>query len=442
MVSSTSENELQQPAQLAPSHLNLSPEIRDFPYQQRTGILIVGHGSRRAEANEDVRAAASRIGEGGSFALVEAAFLEIEHPNIAEGFVRLVERGAREIIIHPYFLSPGRHTRGDLPREVSQVAAAHPEISCRISEPLSGHRLVVEAAIERIRETGATPSSRVQTERGKVYLVGAGPGDVGLLTLRARDLLTSCDCVLYDNLVNPEILRLVRRETECIPVGKIGHGRCTPQSRINQMMIDRAQAGNRVVRLKGGDPFLFGRGGEEAEALYAAGIRFEIVPGVTSAVGVPAYAGIPLTHRDYSSSVAVVTGSHAGGGGFNSHALSMAAGADTIIVLMGLTNLREIAAQLIACSNDANRPVAVIRCGTYRSQETVTGTLRSIADDVERADFRGPAVIVVGEVVRLRKRLKWFAEDRPVTASQAAYHSAGSTVDVEMEIAFELMTRI
>lgn len=445
MFGGTSENELLRPAQLTATRLGRPAATRAFPDHPNTGILIVGHGSRRAEANEDVRAAASRIGEGGSFALVEAAFLEIEHPNIAAGFARLIDRGAREIIIHPYFLSPGRHTRGDLPREVSQVAATYPEISYRITEPLSGHRLVVEAAIERIRETGAIPSSPVeaQAERGKVYLVGAGPGDVGLLTLRARDLLTSCDCVLYDYLVNPEILRLVRRETPCIAVGKIGHGRCTPQSRINQMMIDHARAGSRVVRLKGGDPFLFGRGGEEAEALSAAGISFEIVPGVTSAVGVPAYAGIPLTHRDYSSSVAVVTGSHAGGGGFNSRALSMVAGADTIIVLMGLANLREIAAHLIACGNGATTPVAVIRCGTYRNQETVTGTLASIADDIERADFCGPAVIVVGEVVRLRERLKWFAEERPLTGeARAAHESLNSNLDVELKFDLELLARI
>ena len=444
MFGGTSENEVPGPAPLTAT-LNFSAETRDFPNHPETGILIVGHGSRRAEANEDVRTAAHRIGERGGFALIEAAFLEIERPTIAEGFGRLIERGAREIIIHPYFLSPGRHTRGDLPREVSQIAAVHPDVSYRITEPLSAHRLVIEASIERIHETGATSAgNRVEAERGKAYLVGAGPGDVGLLTLRARELLESCDCVLYDHLVNPEILRLLRPESDRIAVGKVGGGRCTPQSQINQILIDRARAGSRVVRLKGGDPFLFGRGGEEAEALHEAGIPFEVVPGVTSAVGVAAYAGIPLTHRDYSSSLAVVTGAHAGWGAFNSHALSAVARADTIIVLMGLANLRAIAAQLIALHNSPHTPVAVIRWGTYRTQQTVIGTLASIADTVERTGLRAPAVIVIGEVVRLRERLSWFAEEETVIGESEAAPTAvddpsSSTVAVDPETAFDFI---
>jgi len=440
----TSKNELPGPVPLTATNLNLSAETGDLPNHSETGILVVGHGSRRAEANKDVRGAARRIGERGGFVLVEAAFLEIEPPSIAEGFGRLIERGAREIIIHPYFLSPGRHTRGDLPREVSQVAAAYPGVSYRITEPLSAHRLVIEAAIERIQETRAASSTRnrVGAKRGKVYLVGAGPGDVGLITVRASQLLASCDCVLYDYLVNPEILRLVRPETNCIAVGKVGGVRCTPQSQINQILIDRARAGDQVVRLKGGDPFLFGRGGEEAEALHDKGIPFEVVPGVTSAVGVPTYAGIPLTHRDYSSSLAVVTGAHAGRGAFNSQVLAAVARADTIIVLMGLANLREIAAQLIALNNSPHTPVAVIRWGTYRTQQTVVGTLASIADTVERLGFCAPAVIVIGEVVRLRERLRWFAEAPPVIeeselASSAAYEMRSSTMEVDLEADFD-----
>jgi hypothetical protein len=286
----TNENELQPAAQLAPGRLNLSSATRGFPSHQKKGILIVGHGSRRAEANADVREVARQIGERGRFALVEAAFLEIEHPNVREGFARLVERGAREVIVHPYFLSPGRHTRGDLPREVSESAALHRDVSYQITEPLCAHPLVIQAAIARIQErTGASaPEDYRAAERGMVYLVGAGPGDPGLLTLRARDLLESCDCVLYDHLVSPEIVRLAHPGAEQIAVGKIGHARCTPQSQINQILIERATAGKRVVRLKGGDPFLFGRGGEEAEALDEAGIRFQVVPGVTSALAVPA----------------------------------------------------------------------------------------------------------------------------------------------------------
>jgi len=413
-----SENELLRPAQSVLAGVNSSAETRDFPNHQATGILIVGHGSRRTEANDDVRGAARRIGERGGFALIEAAFLEIERPSVAEGFARLYKQGAREIVVHPYFLSPGRHTRGDLPREVSEIAALHPEVSYRITEPLSAHRLVIEAAIERIRETKAkSPAvNHAGAERGKVYLVGAGPGDPGLLTLRARELLESCDCILYDNLVNPEILRLARPPAERIAVGKIGGGRCTPQNQINQIMIERARAGNSVVRLKGGDPFLFGRGGEEASALQTSGIHFEIVPGVTSALAVPAYAGIPLTHRGYSSSLAILTGSHAGAGGLDARVLSAVAHAETIVVLMGLANLREITANLIALGKSPNTPVAVIRLGTYQAQQTITGTVASIAEDIERAGFRAPAAIVIGEVVRLRERLSWFAEELPVNS--------------------------
>lgn len=379
--------------------------------KNQTGILIVGHGSRRTEANEDLRQAAQSIGERGSFPLVEPAFLEIEHPNIAEGFTRLVAKGAREIIVHPYFLSPGRHTRGDLPQKVSEVAAHHRNVRYRITEPLSAHPLVIEASIERIREEEDTsPRDKQKAECGRVYLVGAGPGDVGLLTLRARDLLTTCDVVLYDYLVNPDVLQFVTTNAERIAVGKIGGGTCTAQAEINRLLIEKARAGKRVVRLKGGDPFLFGRGSEEAEALYDAGIPYEVVPGISSALAVPAYAGIPLTHRGYSSSVAVITGSHAVDGELDARALFNVADAETIVVLMGLTHLREIAAELIVSGKNPETPAAVIRWGTYDSQQTVVGSLESIAGDVERVGLRAPAVIVIGDVVRLRERVCWFEQ--------------------------------
>lgn len=388
----------------------------------QTGILIVGHGSRRSEANADVREAARRIGGRGGFRLVEAAFLEIEHPNVAEGFVRLIEQGAREIIVHPYFLSPGRHTRGDLPRQVKEIAARYPLVQYRITEPLSAHPLVIEAAIDRIREVDARVVEREKL--GKVYLVGAGPGEPELLTLRARELLRLCDVVLYDGLVDPEILRWAPDRAELIDVRKVGGYRCTPQNEINRKLIQQAEMGKRVVRLKGGDPFLFGRGGEEAEALYEAGIPFEVVPGVSSALAVPAYAGIPLTHRDYSSSVAIVTGAHAGDGDCNSRSLNEVAHADTIVILMGVAHLREITTSLISAGRDRETPTAVIRWGTYDSQQTVIGTLESIPDDVERVALRAPAVIVVGEVVRLRARVHWFAESLAEVHGKEAFAAA------------------
>ncbi|HEY2976063.1 MAG TPA: uroporphyrinogen-III C-methyltransferase, partial [Pyrinomonadaceae bacterium] len=278
-----------------------------------SGVLVVGHGSRRPEANDDVREAARRIGERGGFQLVAAAFLEIEHPTIAEGFKHLVECGACKVTVHPYFLSPGRHTRGDLPREVRAVAQCFPGVNYQITEPLSAHPLVIDASVERIRETEGSARNESQSggaKPGTVYLVGAGPGDPGLVTLRAHEILFTCDVVLYDYLADPEVLNFISAPAERIYVGKIGHGKRTSQEEINRLLIDHAKNGKRVVRLKGGDPFLFGRGGEEAEALHDAGIPFEIVPGISSALAVPAYAGIPLTHREYSSSVAILTGTN------------------------------------------------------------------------------------------------------------------------------------
>ncbi len=379
------------------------------------GVLVVGHGSRRHEANEDVREASRRIGERGHFDLIEAAFLEIEHPNIREGFASLVERGASEITVHPYFLSPGRHTRGDIPIEVREAASHHSGVSYRITEPLSAHPLVIEASVQRIFESIHHESNEKKAEHyrarlGTVYLVGAGPGDPGLLTVKARDLLESCDVVIYDYLVNPEMLSNVRAGAEHIYVGKVGGGRQTPQDEINRLLVRHARKGRLVVRLKGGDPFLFGRGAEEAEALRDAGVAFEVVPGISSALAVPAYAGIPLTKRGLSSSVAVITGARGGDGAPENNALANLASVDTIVVLMGAAHLRQIAKDLTTAGRSAQTPAAVIRWGTYEGQQTVTGTLETIAVEAERVGMKAPAVIIVGEVVRLRERLNWFEQ--------------------------------
>ena len=379
------------------------------------GILVVGHGSRRREANDDVRDAAQAIAQRGNFALVDPAFLEIEHPNISEGVARLVQRGAKEILVHPYFLSPGRHTRGDIPAEVQAAAAEHPGIRFRITEPLSAHPLVISASVERIRESissvtvdkEGTNSAGYQAKPGTVYLVGAGPGDPGLLTVKARDLIASCDVIIYDYLVNPDILNSARANVERVYAGKVGSARQTPQDQINVELIGHALRGKRVVRLKGGDPFLFGRGGEEVEALAAAGIPFEIVPGISSALAVPAYAGIPLTHRNHSSSVTILTGTRANDEEFKRNLL-LSSPADTLVILMGVKHLREIAGDLVAAGRSRETPVAVIRWGSCEGQQTVCGTIDSIADAAEQAEMRAPAVIVIGEVVRLRERLQWF----------------------------------
>ena len=408
MVNRNSQNDIKQRSTWDESpldrDLNLTP-LNQSPENQ-VGILVVGHGSRRQEANDDVREATRQIATRGPFACVEPAFLEIVSPTIEEGFATLVERGASHVIIHPYFLSPGRHTRGDIPFNVHAAASQHPGVTYQITEPLAAHDLVIAASIERILEA-KKPS--IGERRGKVYLVGAGPGDPGLLTVKAWELLRKADVVIYDYLVNPDLLIHLKEDAERIFVGKVGHGTQTPQSKINALLVSKASGGKLVVRLKGGDPFLFGRGGEEALILRAAGIPFEIVPGISSALAVPAYAGIPLTHRGLSSSIVILTGANAGDGKLSEDLLN-ARSADTIVVLMGIAHLRDIAEQLVILGKSLDTPVAVIQWGTYESQQVVTGTLETIADVAAGQRLRSPSIIVIGEVVSLQKTLSWFGE--------------------------------
>ena len=406
MVSRNSENSITQAATWRPDDDLNQNLTSNQSTEKQIGILIVGHGSRREEANEDVREAARRIARRGPFACVEPAFLEIVSPNIEEGFAKLVRRGADHVIVHPYFLSPGRHTRGDIPLDVQAAASRHPGVTYQITEPLAAHPSVIDASIERIVETKKCSTG----ERArKVYLVGAGPGDPGLLTVRALELLRKADVVVYDYLVNPDLLIHLKENAERIFVGKVGRGTQTPQSEINELLVAKAIEGKVVVRLKGGDPFLFGRGAEEALTLQAAGISFEIVPGISSALAVPAYAGIPLTHRGLSSSIVILTGANAGDGKL-SQDLFNARAADTIVVLMGIAHLRKISEQLITLGKSLDTPVAVIRWGTYESQQIVTGTLETIAAIAAAERLRPPSIIVIGEVVKLQKSLSWFGE--------------------------------
>ena len=241
---------------------------------------------------------------------------------------------------------------------------------------------------------------------GIVYLVGAGPGDPGLITLRGLECLKQADVVIYDRLVNRSLLAYARR-AELIDVGKKPNCHSTPQSEINALLVRKARAGNIVVRLKGGDPIIFGRGGEEAMTLAKAGLPFEIVPGVTSAIAAPAYAGIPITHRKTACSVAFATGHRAD---FVEDPTCdwrrLANSTDTLVFLMGVHNLSRIVEQLVTHGHASDTPVAIVERATLTDQRTVVGTLATI---VERAaDVRPPAVIIVGEVVRMRKTLRWF----------------------------------
>lgn len=247
------------------------------------------------------------------------------------------------------------------------------------------------------------------TQTGIVYLVGAGPGDPDLITMRGIECLKHAEVVVYDRLANPSLLAHAKG-AELIDVGKQPDRHPVPQSKINTLLVEKARAGKVVVRLKGGDPYVFGRGGEEAHALVEAGLPFEVVPGVTSAIAAPTYAGIPVTHRNLACSVAIITGHRADAVHESVYDwANLACGSDTLVFLMGVGNLPLIVEQLIANGRSPETPVALVEQGTRTVQKTAAGTL---ADIVERAaDIRSPAAIIVGEVVRLRETLRWF--DRP-----------------------------
>jgi uroporphyrinogen III methyltransferase/synthase len=247
---------------------------------------------------------------------------------------------------------------------------------------------------------------------GKVFLVGAGPGDPGLLTLRAVELMQSADLVAIDALVSKEISALVPPQTEVVHVGKRSSAHTLPQDQINQLLIDEAKKGKRVVRLKGGDPFVFGRGGEEAEDLVAAGVEFEVVPGISSSIAGPAYAGIPVTHRSHATSLTLVTGHESEGTtGINWAVLAKLNG--TIVFMMGFANLPLIVKKLTEFGMPASKPAAVISKATTPEQRTVVGTLETIEKRAIEASLATPALIVVGDVVKLHETINWF-ETKPL----------------------------
>jgi len=251
-----------------------------------------------------------------------------------------------------------------------------------------------------------TPPARTS---GIVYLVGAGPGDPRLVTLRGVECLQRAEVVVYDYLANEQLLNHAPHDAERIYAGKIGGRHNQDQEEINLLLVNKALEGKIVVRLKGGDPFVFGRGGEECEALALAGVPFEVVPGVTAAVGAAAYAGIPLTHRDFTASVAFVTGQE--GKDKNESSIDwdrLSLGGGTVVFYMGITSLRRNMQRMVEHGRNAHTPVALIRWATTIGQQVLTGTVADIADKAEAAGFKPPAVTIVGEVVSLRERLRWF----------------------------------
>lgn len=256
-----------------------------------------------------------------------------------------------------------------------------------------------QSAVDRTAGMVAVP--------GTVYLVGAGPGDPGLLTVRGRALLETADCVVTDALVSPAVLALARPDAEIVDVGKRGGGRATPQEDIEALLVRRARAGRSVVRLKGGDPFVFGRGGEECEALAAAGVPYEVVSGVTSALAAPAAAGIPVTHRDWASHVTILTGHERGdaeGSRIDPSVLVQLVPTGTVVVLMGARTLPDLVARLLAAGADPTTPAAAIQWGTDPRQRVCVATLGSLPSEVERAGLGSPMVTVVGAVAALARR--------------------------------------
>jgi uroporphyrin-III C-methyltransferase/precorrin-2 dehydrogenase/sirohydrochlorin ferrochelatase len=273
--------------------------------------------------------------------------------------------------------------------------------------PIVERILAGQEAAARIGLDQLLADDTASQQHGEVYLVGGGPGDPDLLTFRALRLMQQCDVCVYDKLVSPEVLDLVRRDAELIYVGKSRDQHTLPQEEINQLLARLALAGKRVLRLKGGDPFIFGRGGEEIETLMQQGVPFQVVPGITAANGVSSYAGIPLTHRDYAQACLFITG-HLKNGVLDLDWAAMARPQQTVVIYMGLVGLEQICQQLIAHGVAPDMPAAVIQQGTTQHQRVVSANLSDLASQVAAAKMKAPCLTIIGQVVQLREKLNWF----------------------------------
>lgn len=375
----------------------VAARIRDVAAAERldgaeTSVLLVGHGTPR---NPKSRLATSRLAEAlisrGAAEDVVCGFLDDE-PSIETAIARVRNR---EVIVVPFLIGGGGHALEDLPRRLGGSADRRIVLDSPVGEYHGLEDLLVEIALRELPAAGP----RYGIAPGSVALVGAGPGDPGLITVRGLALLRGAEVVLHDRLSAPELLSEVRRDALVIDVGKLPGGEGTSQDTINALLIEHALAGRMVVRLKGGDPFVFGRGSEELDACAAFDIPCTVVPGISSAIAVPAAAGIPVTARGESRSFAVVTAQ--GEGGERPAAIQrLAANADieTLVLLMGRSALRELAAELMAAGRDPETPAACIQDGTTPRQRVTVATLGTIADAADRDELVAPIVIVVGAV--------------------------------------------
>lgn len=268
---------------------------------------------------------------------------------------------------------------------------------------------------EQALTTALEQAADANNTTGEVYIVGAGPGDPDLLTLKALQLMQQADVIVYDGLVSEEVLNLCRRDAERISVRKEAGRHSVPQDQINQILVDLAAKGHKVCRLKGGDPFIFGRGGEEAEVLVEQNIGFQIVPGITAAAGCSSYAGIPLTHREYAQGVQFVTG-HPKKGGQGPQWQTLAKANQTLVIYMGLINSQVIVSELIKYGRNGNTPVAIVERGTTANQRVVTGELNDLVELIKHNSIASPGLIIIGEVVALQQKLQWFGQSAVTTS--------------------------
>lgn len=363
-----------------------------------TSVLLVGHGTPR---NPTSRLATLRLAESlssrGDAEEVVCGFLDDE-PSIETAIARVRNRA---VVVVPFLIGGGSHALEDLPRRLGIAANGNAADGRRIvlDIPVGGYDGLETLLLEIARAEMPAAGERAAIAPGAVALVGAGPGDPGLITVRGLTLLRAADVVLHDRLSAPELLSEVRRDAIVIDVGKLPGGDGASQERINALIIEHALAGRSVVRLKGGDPFVFGRGSEEMDACALFSIPCTVVPGITSAIAVPAAAGIPVTARGESRSFAVIT-AHGEGGERPDAVRKLAANADieTLVLLMGRSVLRELAEEMIAAGRDPETPAACVQSGTTTKQRVTAATLATIADAADRDGLVAPIVIVVGNV--------------------------------------------